>query len=262
MNRATHIISVIGFFLSLSAYSQLKLLKGSVFANDDVEGIHILNKTSAKYTVTNAEGNFEILAKEKDVLTITSLKYETLEVIVTSKNMNDQSLKMYLIERVNELEEVVVGKILTGNIGSDIGNIDLEKELNFYDLGIPGYTGKPKTLNERKLADADGGAPIYYGMGVNFHKLLNRISGRTKRLKQRVDLDERIKCLVEIKELYSESLFENEEFTTGQINDYFYFCMDAENFKTICQRNDPTEIIPFLEEKLKTYKENLNSKED
>ena len=65
-----------------------------------------------------------------------------------------------------------------------------------------------------------------------------------------------------MKEFYSESLFENIEFTEAQKADYFYFCMDDETFKDICQRNNPTEVIPFLNLKLTAYKKNLNYKED
>ena len=150
-----------------------------------------------------------------------------------------------------------MGKVLTGSLGSDIGNVELKKQPNFYDLGIPGYTGKPKTISERKLADADGGGPIYYGLGVNFHKLLNRISGRTKMLRARVNLEEKDKCMKRLKEFYSESLFKNETLTDGQQAEYFYFCMDADNFLDLCKRNDPSEVIPFLKEKLKIYKQNL-----
>lgn len=244
------------------ANAQLKELKGVVMAKGDVEGVHVLNKSSVKYTVTDTDGSFEILAKPNDTLTISALKYKTKEVVVTKDFFQSNKLRVFLEEKVNELDEVVVGKILTGNIGSDIGNVELKKEVNFYDLGIPGYTGKPKTIEERKLADAVSGGPVYQITSVNFHKLLNIISGRTKKLKAIVDLSERDKCMKRIKDFYSETLFENEEFTEAQKADYFYFCMDGLNFKDICERNDPSEVIPYLNEKLKTYKQNLNLKED
>lgn len=244
--------------------AQLQNLSGTIIAEGDVEGVHVLNKTSVKYTVSDANGNFNILAKANDTLVISALKYQFKEVVVTQEKLNESNIQVYLTEKVNELDEVVVGKILTGNIGNDIGNVELKKEPNFYDLGIPGYTGKPKTINKRKLADADGGSWGYIGIGagVNLHKLLNAISGRTKKLKQRVELDEKEKCRKRMKDFYGESIFENEEFTLGQQAEYFYFCMDDPDFKSICQNNDPSMVVPFLEKKLKIYKSSLESKQD
>ena len=254
---------------SIEAFAQLKDLSGVVIANGDVEGIHILNKTSVKYTVTDTDGTFTILVKPNDTLTVSSLKYQTKEVVIMPAIISENNLRVYLNEKINELDEVVVGKILSGSLDSDINNFGKETDVNFYDLGIPGYIGKPKTLPERKLADADGGGwgsinggPFGGGVGLNVHKILNRISGRTKKLKAIVDLDERDKCRQAIKEEYGGAIFETEEFTEASKADYFYFCMDDENFKDICNRNDPTEILPFLKNKLIAYKVNLNSDKD
>ncbi|TCK67329.1 carboxypeptidase-like protein [Winogradskyella wandonensis] len=257
MKRVLLILILFNSYFYLNA--QLRPLKGSVSAKDDVEGIHILNRTSAKYTVTDIDGSFEILAKANDTLVFSGLKYQIKEVIVNYSLIDNNNLLVLLEEKINQLDEVTVGKVLTGNIGSDIGNVELKEEVKFYDLGIPGYTGKPKTIEERKLADADGGGPIYTGLGVNFHKLLNRISGRTKRLKEQVELSEKDKCMKRMKDFYSESLFGKIEFTETQKTDYFYFCMDDESFKAICERNNPSETIPFLKKKLAAYQLNLNS---
>ncbi len=264
MRLKISIFYVIVLFVCQTIGAQLQNLSGTIIAEGDVEGIHILNKTLVKYTVSNANGNFNILTKVNDTLVISALKYQLKEVVVSQDILNQSSIQVYLTEKVNELDEVVVGKILTGNIGNDIGNVELKNDPNFYDLGIPGYTGKPKTTNERKLADADGGSWGYIGIGagVNLHKLLNAISGRTKKLKQRVELDEKEKCRKRMKDFYGESIFKNEEFTIGQQAEYFYFCMDDPCFKSICQNNDPSIVVPFLEKKLKIYKSNLETERD
>ena len=263
-------ILIIAILCNCTVFAQLQDLKGVVVANDEVEGIHVLNKTSVKYTVTDSDGSFIIMVKPNDTLTISSLKYNIKEVVITSFIISENNLRIYLNEKVNELEEVIVGKVLSGSLDSDINNFGKETDVNFYDLGIPGYTGKPKTLNERKLSDADAGGWLSSGnagafgagVGLNFHKILNKISGRTKKLKARVALDAKDKCIQKIKEEYSEAFFEAEKFTEASKADYFYFCMDDKNFRDICGRNDPTEILPFLKNKLKAYKVNLNSGND
>ena len=250
------------FFCEVNA--QLTTLKGTVIAKDDVEGIHILNKSSVKYTVTDTDGSFSILAKANDTIVISGLKYELKEIRVIPKYFEDNNLDIYLTEKVNTLDEVIVGKVLTGDINSDIGNVEIKEEVNFYDLGIPGYTGKPKTIEERKLFDADNGKMFAVGLGgaVNFNKLLNKISGRTKKLKAIVDLSEKDKCMKRMRDFYSKIILDKENFSDPQKAEYFYFCMDDSNFKTICERNDPSEVIPFLNEKLSVYKQNLESKDD
>lgn len=254
-------IFIIILFFSTFAQAQLKNISGLVTANGEVEGIHVLNKSSVKYTITDTDGSFTIPVKLNDTLVFSALKYQIKEVVISQKDISSNNLRVKLEEKINELDEVTVGKVLTGNLGSDLKNTPVETPINFYDLGIPGYKGKPKTIEERKLADADAGSWGYVGIGfgVNFHKLLNRISGRTKKLKEIVEISENDKCMKRLKSFYSESLFENEVLSEAQQNEYFYFCMDEENFNEICDRNDPIEVIPFLKQKLKAYKANLNS---
>lgn len=76
---------VIFFTLSvfLSSYAQRKDLNGQLISNDEVEGLHILNKTAAKYTISNEDGSFVIPAKVSDTLVISGLKYEGQEFIIT-----------------------------------------------------------------------------------------------------------------------------------------------------------------------------------
>ncbi len=250
-------------------HSQTKTLKGKVIANDDVEGIHVLNKTSVKYTITDEKGGFEILAKLSDTLTISGLKYETKQVIVTQAMMLSESLEVSLKEKVNELDEVVVGKILTGSLESDIGNSDAERDIDFYDLGIPGYLGKPLTQSERRLKDADEGSTVGLkggtygaGAGVNLHKLLNQISGRTKKLKNRVKLEYNQKCLERNVREYAVSLFEKNPLADSLQVEYFFFCSEDPKFNTLCKEGDPIKSYEFMEMKLKKYKSNLKVREE
>jgi hypothetical protein len=258
-------IIFIGFFAS----AQLKAIEGKIIANDEVEGIHILNKTALKFTVTDLDGSFEILAKASDTLTISSLKYKKKELVLTKAMIDLGFIQVKLEEKINELDEVVVGRIFTGNLGSDLKNTKTKDELNFYDLGIPGYIGKPLTQNERKLKDADEGkvvsitgGPFGGGVGLNLHKLLNIVSGRTKKLKEIVRLDANEKCIRHIKDEYTSVIFEKETLADSLKIDYFYFCSDDANFVDICKIDNGVVTIAFLKEKLKAYKANRNSTND
>lgn len=169
-----------------ACFAQTVDLHGQVEASLELEGIHVLNISAEEYTITNDKGAFQVLVSVNDTILVSSVQYIPKKVVVTKAIMASKFLTIQLEDRVNELDEVIVGKTLTGDLGSDIENSDAKPVINFYDVGIPGYTGKPKTQKERRLLEADGGKYIYYyGLiaTINIHKIMNRISGRTKELK-------------------------------------------------------------------------------
>ncbi len=251
----------IAFIITLAINGQNKDLNGQLIANDEVEGIHILNKTASKYTISNADGSFIISAKASDTLFISGLKYEVQEFVITQSIIGLGSFSVQLIEKINELDEVIVGKILTGSLQSDLENSDAKVEINFYDLGIPGNTNIPLTQNEQKLHDADAGSWGSLGLGfsVNFHKLLNRVSGRTKKLRNIVEIDNIEKCIARLRREYEEAIFKTDTLADGLKNEYFYFCQEDEGFKALCDENSDLKSIEFLQMKLKAYKKNRES---
>ncbi len=261
MKKTKLLFSLVASLFAFLLQAQRSEIKGKLIASDDVEGIHILNKTASKFTISNDKGEFTIVAKATDTLFISSLVYENKEIIITEEQENSNSIKIKLEEKVNELDKVVVGKILTGSLQSDLENSDAKTEINFYDLGIPGNTKLPLTQNEKKLHDADGGSwgHIGLGFGVNFHKLLNKISGRTKKLKDIVELDDRDKCINRLRIDYESILFENDTLAKNLRNEYFLFSQEDENFLSLCKEDNDIKLLEFLQQKLKAYRENLNS---
>ncbi|EPR74206.1 hypothetical protein ADIWIN_0783 [Winogradskyella psychrotolerans RS-3] len=260
--KKSKILYVFTAFLSVVfVNAQRSDLNGKLIANDEVEGLHIQNKTAAKYTISNEDGSFVILAKALDTLVISGVKYQTQEVVISETVMSLGELYVQMIESVNKLNEVIVGKILTGSLESDLQNLKVKPEINFYDLGIPGYKGKQLTQNERKLYDADGGSwgSVGLGFSVNFFKVLNTISGRTKKLKAIVELDDRSACIDHMKNNYENYIFENDSLAENLRAEYFLFCQEDDEFLTLCNKNDDITMLEFLQTKLKVYQENRKS---
>lgn len=247
--------------MSLVVNAQRKDLNGQLIANDEVEGLHILNKTASKYTISNEDGSFIIPAIASDTLFISGLKYEVQEFVITQSIIDLGSFSLLLIEKINELDEVIVGKILTGSLQSDLENSEAKTEIDFYDLGIPGNTSLPMTQNEQKLHDADGSSWGSLGLGfsVNFHKLLNRVSGRTKRLRIIVEIDNIEKCITRLRREYEEAIFKTDTLPDVLKNEYFYFCQEDNEFKALCDENNDLKSIEFLKSKLIAYKKNRES---
>lgn len=240
-------------------------LRGQVIASSDVGSIHILNITAQEFTITNNKGEFLVPVRLNDTILISSIQYIPQNIIITETILKLEYLSVKLEDRVNELDEVIVGKVLTGNLLLDIGNSDVKRDVNFYDVGIPGYTGKPKTQKERKLYEADAGksiviAPLF--IGINIHKILNKISGRTKKLKNAVKLEEQTTCMNKVRSEFSNLLFADQEIEEHLKTEFFYYVAEDPKFERLCKANNNFEIYQFLLQKLYINPvENLESKD-
>ncbi|WP_347924567.1 hypothetical protein [Pontimicrobium sp. SW4] len=250
--------------ISFSIYSQTVEIEGVVAGGSDVENIHVINKSANKFATTNKLGAFTIEVRLSDTLVFSSVQYNLKAVFISPEIITKKRVMVFLEDKVNELGEVLVGKILTGSLDSDIKNSDAERPLNFYDLGIPGYTGKPKTQSERRLHEADAGKYVTIGLGVglNLNKILNGITGRTKKLKERVRKEYSDVLLEKIKANLSKDFFVTYPLDESLRADFFYFCSDDENFEKRCKDKSDIEVFEFLAEKIVSYKANLKTKDE
>ncbi|MGB3606393.1 MAG: carboxypeptidase-like regulatory domain-containing protein [Psychroserpens sp.] len=252
-------------FLGIICNAQTIDLNGKVIASEELGGIHILNISAQKNTITNNQGVFEIPASANDTILISSIQYTPQTIVVSQANIAMKFMTITLLDRVNALDEVLVGKVLTGNLSSDIENSDAKRDINFYDVGIPGYVGKPKTQKERRVFEADAGqmiviAPMF--IGINIHKILNRISGRTKVLKQIVLLDEQQKCIDRMSGEFSSILFEDYDISLGLRTAFFYYVVEDPRALEFCDSKNSLKTYEFLLEKLYYYSDDTSSSED
>ena len=243
-------IKLLILFLFITSFSngQSKIINGQLIAKEDLEAINILNKTSKKFTTSDEKGRFEIEVSVNDSLRISALKYHTVDLVITQTIYNDSILKIQLTENINQLDEVVVGKVLSGNLIQDLNNSDVKAEINFYDLGIPGYTGLPPTMEERNLKNLrrNGGQLSLVGM-------ISLLTGHTKKLKRQLKIAKKEACLNSMMNKHSNNLFATETLIDSLHIHFFYYATDDENFAEICKDNDLKQIA-FLLKKLKAFK--------
>ena len=260
MGKIKHNLFYISLFLTSIGFAQSVDIEGQVFGDDDVEGIHVINKTSKSYTTTTASGSFTINAKLNDTIVFSAVQYKLIAVRVTSEIIKEKRMTILLEEQVNALPEVTVGKVLSGDLELDVKNAEVEKPIDFYDVGIPGYTGKPKTQTERRYYDANNGK-LFNGLSFNFYKFLNSVTGRTKILKERVRLEANEVLMYKIKEELSEEFLKANPLDESLVVQFFYFCSDDAQFEARCRGKSNIEIYEYLVEKYKEFKNNLNSKD-
>jgi len=263
LSRVFFILGLV--LLSSSIHGQSILVSGRLDSKTNIENIHVINKTAQVFTITDKKGLFTITAKLNDTLKFSSVQHKLKEVIVSKEIISTKTIFLKLDEQINELDEVVVGKVLTGDLLSDIKNIEGEAPINFYDVGIPGYTGKPATQSERRLSEASsfnpkaGGSLGGAGGSISFSPLINAITGRTRMLKNRVKLEGKEVLMQSVKSRLSKDFFVSNPLEQALKMDFFYFCADDENFMKHCNNQSDFKILIFLRMKYKQYLENINS---
>lgn len=244
---------VILFFLLLSliSFSQETELLGKVISPLDVENIHVINKTAQKFTTTNVYGQFKITASVNDTLVFSSIQHKLLSILVDEETLSNKTLVVTLEEQINALDQVVVGKVLSGDIMSDIGNIEGEP-MTAKKAGIPSYQGPPKTQSERKLNEATTGGGL-----IPLFPIINAITGRTKKLKNQVKLEEKETLMYSIKVRLSEYLFEMNPLEEYYQMEFFYAVSEEDDFVMRCKNQSDILILEYLNEKLTEFKSDL-----
>lgn len=250
---------------SLPILGQSIEILGRVESKTNIENIHVINKTAQVFTITDNNGSFTITAKLNDTIRFSSIQHKIKDIVVSTEIIINQAVFVKLDEQINELDEVIVGKVLTGDLLSDIKNTEGKAPINFYDVGIPGYTGKPATQSERKLSEASsfnpkaGGSLGGAGGAISFTPLINAITGRTKMLKNRVKIEVKESLMRSIKARLSKDFFASNPIEETAKMDFFYFCADDENFIKHCKNQHDFKILIFLRMKYKQYLRNSNT---
>ena len=170
-------------FYSFSQTNNQKFIEGIVYNDNSysIEGVLVLNITSSEATITDSDGNFKILATINDELIFSAIQFKRKKIIIDKDVFSSLSLTVYLDEFVNELDEVILNSSgLSGNLMNDLQSSGIVDNLNFDDLGIPGFKGIRKEdiptnsqlTKELLLAPLTG--------GVNIERMYNWISGYYK----------------------------------------------------------------------------------
>lgn len=243
-------------FFTPFIFSQETEILGKVKSPLDVENIHVINKTAQKFTTTNVYGEFKITASLNDTIVFSSIQHKLLSILVDTEIITNKTIVVTLEEQLNALDQVVVGKLLSGDISSDIGNVDGEP-ITAKKAGIPSYQGPPKTQSERKLNEATTG-----GGFIPLFPIINAISGRTKKLKTQVKLEEKETLMYSLKARLSEYLFQMNPLEADYQMEFFYAVSEEPDFMTKCKNQSDMLILEYLNEKLTEFKTNLETRKN
>ncbi len=245
------------FLCCIPGYAQQKRLVGKIENTKDVEGIHILNTSSRFNSITNATGDFFITASPLDTLVISSISYIPEQVVVTKEIYESGYLAVTLEELVTELDEVYLGPSLSGDLERDLKRIKVEDQINFDDVGIPGYQGNP----EEKIPNMIG--QVITPFSVNIEGLYKHLSGYYRKLRLQRKWQAQNVAVSSIIHKYGSAFFDDVfDIPEERVYDYVLFSVETTQIKDHFEDESYGLVLSILEETATTYKKRLSEKEE
>ncbi len=129
--KSRQIITLFFLFFTLLSFSQnfnRIEVKGQIIVDHpDLEGVTVFNTSSNEGTITDASGKFKIKVALNDVVEVSALQFEKFVVTVSKEIIQAKSMTIFLVERVNRLDEVLILPYgLSGNLGTDVASTKME----------------------------------------------------------------------------------------------------------------------------------------
>lgn len=235
----------------LAQNKSLSSIRGLVVCQEQpIAEVTIRNSTTGQEVKSTTIGTFSILVKTGDELLVSAFNYETVRKTVTAQDVLSSVVKFELPQKITVLPEVIVRdqSITARSIGAQIN--------------------EPKrfTAAERKLQTAGDFKPIMLlgllGGSMPLDPLINKINGRTKRLKVLVALEKKERVIQLLSEWFEPEFYTDQlqippDFCSG----FKFFAAENPSFVTLMDSKDKNKIAFELADLAVKYKALLNTKE-
>lgn len=223
-----------------------KQLYGTISSlSTPIEGVNIVNSNTRETTISDAEGNFSIAVKEGQILVFSAVGLNPVKRRVTSEDLSLEKLIVEMTTKEEVLKEVIVNK-----------NTAITAE----NLGIIPRDQKKYTQAERQLKTAGDFKPIMLlgllGGSMPIDPLINKISGRTRKLKKNVEVEKKEKNVAKLGYMFDEVYFiERLKIPKENINEFKFFAVENESFCMAMNTKNKTSTEFLLGELAVRYKE-------
>ena len=143
------------FFISNFVYSQSDnrtWIRGKVlYKNSNVISANVVNNTSRQATITDGDGEFEMLVKLNDRLVFSSVQYQIRSVVINKEILQKIDLEMYTSATVGLLTlKDIISEMNAINKGVESGAIQIDDEIRAY------LTSLRKRLEEMRSQTGTG----------------------------------------------------------------------------------------------------------
>jgi hypothetical protein len=242
-------------FLSTLGYAlqaqEAVSLNGKIEAGDsNIEKIHIINLSLEKGAVTDAEGNFQLIANLNDSLYVSSVQFENKSLVVTGEMIRTKSLRIKLQDKVNELAEVMIDDIkLSGHLASDLSKISIADVEAKYKLqnDLNTFIRKDREMNPYENTMVNGGIRLDKIAGA----VMERIS---KDRAQPVHYSPRELANKSISIVGHEFFREDLNLAENEICNFVYFCAEDSQFRKLVINNNAFVLIEYFETKIDDFR--------
>ncbi len=210
-----------------------------------VEGVQIINLTTTKSTFSNKEGVFWLIVKEGDLLVFSAFNLEIFNLKISKEHVVGKEILVKMKQKSNQLDEVVVKR---------------QSDINAKKLGIISQNQKSYTPAERKLRTAGDFKPIMLlgllGGSMPLDPLINKINGRTKRLKKELLVEGKENSIKKL-EFYFEEIYYTKqlEIPSQYVNGFKFYLIENPIFVTKLKNNDKPMMVFLMIELATKYKE-------
>jgi len=200
--KQLYLIILLFITINLSAQEDSVIIDGLI-TNDShtIENIHIINLNSKKGTISNTLGEFQIPVKLNDHIYFSGVQFSNKELLITKRHLERKKITINLIQKNNELQEVVIENMAVSLGLPNAG----KKPLNKLERNLNAYSQKstPIVILEMLLTKSGGIDDLY-----------NIISGNRKRdrkLKKLIDEDKQREIdqehILEIRNHFQDNFF-------------------------------------------------------
>ena len=240
-------------FIAANCFSQEKYarISGKIISYDNAAGnVHILNLNTKLGTVSNDNGEFEMMVSLNDTLLFSSIEYERKEVSITGNFLKYKKIVVELMPSVNELNEVFI-EGLTGSLHYDLNKVTLDT--------VPKHSFflKPGDLKKALPPDLHGSEKAPY---VGFFP---PIPGSVSIPDARYEAEQRLKREIarkkqfpsNIKKQFGLAYFTDKLHIPEEKIDHFLAYCEGRNIINEFYKNNLLEVIQILREESKNYHE-------
>lgn len=229
---------IVSILTTLSSYGQKTIYGVVKVENASAEGIHITNLVSEKATITNEKGEFWLDVIEDDLLVFSAVHLNYWRKSISANDIKNGKIEVVMTAKVSELQEVVVTEYT---------------KINAQDLGVINYKPVSYTPAERRLRTATTGL---------LDPLLNWISGRTKRLKKDIGIEQKEFMLVWLDNNFDNVVFtETFKIPKEYVEGFKFYVVEDIDLAQAIQAKNKTRVTFLLGEIAQEFLNFLNHEE-
>jgi hypothetical protein len=187
----------------------------------------VTNSTSQKFATTNIKGVFKIEATIGDTLIFSHLSFSIFNETVTDVMLKLELVPVQVSDKINKLAEVTVNAF---------------PNINALSLRIIDHEIEELTTNERRLKTAGDFKPIHLlsilGGSLAIDPIINKISGKTNKLKKLIKFDQDEDYFSFIMDTQSDYIKTQVGVSEDELNRFIYFLVDKKEIREAIQSHN------------------------